>query len=59
MELHGKSKCLPEEEEFPFTPCISQRSRTLAASRSKSRNRNTKCFAQQSYNHELEELDEL
>jgi hypothetical protein len=54
METLGKLKT-SNEEEFPFTPTISKRSRTLAASRSKSRNCKEKCLAQKSYHQMLEE----
>lgn len=39
METLGKMKTTNDnEDEYPFTPTISKRSRTLAASRSKSKN---------------------
>jgi hypothetical protein len=53
FELLGKTKTAPEEEEFPFTPTISQKSRVLASSRSRSRPK-SKCLAQRSLNNYLE-----
>lgn len=45
----GKVKTAHEpEEDYPFSPMISQRSRTMAASRSKSKNKNH-CLAHKSY----------
>lgn len=52
METLGKMKTSNDEEEFPFTPMISKRSRTLAASRSRSKNCKDKCLVQKSY-HQL------
>ena len=47
MEMQGKAKTTVEEE-FPFAPAISQRSRTLAASRSRSKKKRDNCLAQRS-----------
>lgn len=58
MELSGKTRTLAEEDEFPFTPVISQKSRTLAGSRSKSRSRKDRCLVQQSFNNYSEEQEE-
>jgi hypothetical protein len=55
MEMSGKVKTITQEEDFPFAPAISQRSRTIAASRSKSKGRNAKCLAHKSYQQQLEE----
>lgn len=50
MEKLGKVKtCYDETENYPFSPMISQRSRTMATSRSKSRKKG-RCLAQKSYN---------
>jgi hypothetical protein len=53
MEMQGKVKTVQDDEEYPFTPAISQRSRTLAASRSKSKGRADRCLAQKSCNQLL------
>lgn len=56
MEQIGKVKTTVEcDDDFPFSPIISQRSRTLAASRSKSKGKFDKCLAQRSYNQMMEE----
>lgn len=57
METLGKNRTVVEEEEYPFTPAISQRSRTLAGSRSRSKPRTDRCLAQRSLNNYLDETE--
>ena len=58
MEMMGKVKTAAEEEEFPFAPAISQRSRTLAASRSRSKKKRDHCLAQRSMQNYIDNDEE-
>ena len=58
MEMMGKVKTVVEEEEFPFAPAISQRSRTLAASRSRSKKKRDHCLAQRSMHNYMDDDEE-